>query len=287
MSSSSSIASAVRRPRCTGRLRGSRRRPNRSSLPIHQRVAQGEVLDHPHHRVVDRGIAVRVELAQHLTDHGRAFLVGAARGQTQPAHRVQDAPVHRLEAVAHVGKGPLDDDAHRVVDERLPHLVLDQAGHHPGAAVPVRLDVAVDLVVHLSLHPRFRHAASPFHPQRSHWRLVTLVSMIRDRIRCRRRRRTRRVWVPHSGQVDPPTMIFPLGPLRPQQRSVQARGRERHADHVARSRNQELLSRQERGEPRPQADRGQGDGSGRQLQAEQQQPERGEGQGTSQIVDPG
>ena len=37
-------------------------------------------------------------------------------------HGVQDAAVHRLQAVAHVRKGARGDDAHRVLDERLLHL---------------------------------------------------------------------------------------------------------------------------------------------------------------------
>ena len=38
-------------------------------------------------------------------------------------HRVQDAAMDGLQAVAHVRQGARDDDAHRVLDERLAHLV--------------------------------------------------------------------------------------------------------------------------------------------------------------------
>lgn len=40
-------------------------------LPVHQRIAQGEILHHAHHRVVDRAVAVRVVLAEHVTHHRR------------------------------------------------------------------------------------------------------------------------------------------------------------------------------------------------------------------------
>ena len=99
-------------------------------LPRHQRVAQGEVLHHPHQRVVDRGVAVRVVLAQDVSHHRRALLEGAARREPRLVHRVENAPVDRLQPVAHVGERTLDDHAHGVVEERLLHLVLDQAHDH-------------------------------------------------------------------------------------------------------------------------------------------------------------
>ena len=40
-------------------------------------------------------------------------------------HREEDAAVHGLEAVAHVGDGAPDDDAHRVIEVGRAHLVLD------------------------------------------------------------------------------------------------------------------------------------------------------------------
>src|SRR3990172_5728204 len=40
-------------------------------LPVHQRIAQREVLHHAHQRVVHRLVAVRVVLAQHIADNRR------------------------------------------------------------------------------------------------------------------------------------------------------------------------------------------------------------------------
>src|SRR5438105_4632497 len=92
------------------------------ALAVHQGIAQREVLDHADHGVVDRAVAVRVVLAQDVADHRRALLVGPSGNQSQLVHRVQNPPVHRLQAVAHIGQGATHDDAHRVVDERLAHL---------------------------------------------------------------------------------------------------------------------------------------------------------------------
>ena len=57
---------------------------------------------------------------------------GAVRLQAELVHRVEHAAVDRLEAVADVGQRPADDHAHRVVEVRRAHLLLELA----------RLDVA-------------------------------------------------------------------------------------------------------------------------------------------------
>jgi hypothetical protein len=49
------------------------------ALAVDQRVALRKVLRHAHHRVVGRGVAVRVVLAQHVAHHARALhRLGAA-----------------------------------------------------------------------------------------------------------------------------------------------------------------------------------------------------------------
>ena len=58
--------------------------------------------------------------------------VGARGPEAELVHRVQDAPVDGLQAVAHVGQRAPDDDRHRVVEIRSAHLVFERA----------RLDVA-------------------------------------------------------------------------------------------------------------------------------------------------
>src|SRR5579883_1780421 len=94
-------------------------------LAIHQRIAHAERLRHAHQRIVDRRIAVWVVFAEDLTNNLGAFAVGARRGQVHLVHAIQNAPVHRFEAVAHVGQCAPDDYAHRVVEIRLPHLGFD------------------------------------------------------------------------------------------------------------------------------------------------------------------
>ena len=92
------------------------------ALAVDQRVALRKVLRHAHQRVVGGGVAVRVELAQHIADDARALhRFGTARGverQTHALHRVQDAPLHGLLPIAHVGQRAALDDAEGVFEVR-------------------------------------------------------------------------------------------------------------------------------------------------------------------------
>ena len=119
------------------------------ALAVDERVAHGEVLRHAHERVVDGRVAVRVVLAHHVADDRGGLRARARRAEALLAHRVQHAPVHGLEPVAHVGQRAPDDDRHRVVEIRRAHLVLERA----------RLDVAAADDVgarHLDHHLRRR-----------------------------------------------------------------------------------------------------------------------------------
>ncbi len=105
------------------------------ALPVHHGVAQREVLREAHERVVDRHVAVGVVLAQHVADHPSALLVGLVRVQAHLLHGEEDAPVHGLQAVAHVGQRARDDDRHGVVEVGGLHLLLDGDLDGPGAHV--------------------------------------------------------------------------------------------------------------------------------------------------------
>ncbi len=95
------------------------------ALGIDERIPQREVLAHPHQGVVDGVVGVRVELADHLTDHGGALAVGAVGPHAHVVHRIEDAALDGLQTVAHIGQRPRHDDGHRVVHERTRHLLVD------------------------------------------------------------------------------------------------------------------------------------------------------------------
>ncbi len=83
------------------------------ALAVDQRVAHRERLRQMHHRVVGRAVAVRVVLAEHLTDVARA-LGKAVR--TRLAHRVQNATLHGFQPVGDLGQGARLDRRHRVAE---------------------------------------------------------------------------------------------------------------------------------------------------------------------------
>ncbi len=84
------------------------------ALAIDQRIAQGEILRHAHHGVIDAGVAVRVVFADHVADHPRALDVLGAGGQPHFVHCMQDAPLHRLHAVFHLRQRARAHHAHGI-----------------------------------------------------------------------------------------------------------------------------------------------------------------------------
>jgi len=78
-------------------------------LPVDQRIARGEILGEPHQRVVDRLIAVGMEIAHHVADDFCRFLQRRTRIEAQEPHAVEDAPMHWLEPIARVRQGAMHD----------------------------------------------------------------------------------------------------------------------------------------------------------------------------------
>jgi len=95
------------------------------ALAVDQGVTQAEVLCHAHHRLVNGRVAVRVILAQHLTDDACRLLIGLVGPQAQVVHGVENAAMHRLQPIAHVGQRARNDDAHRVIEIRRLHLCVN------------------------------------------------------------------------------------------------------------------------------------------------------------------
>ncbi len=94
------------------------------SLPVDQRIAHGKVLSHANQRLVGGGIAVRMVFPEHLAHHAGALHVGTVPHIVRLVHRKEHAPVHRLQAVAHVRKRAAHDHAHRVIEVGAAHLLL-------------------------------------------------------------------------------------------------------------------------------------------------------------------
>ena len=95
------------------------------ALAVDQRQAHGEILRHAHHGVVDRRIAMRMVLAHDVADDARRFAIGPVPVVPGLVHRVEDAAMHRLQTVAHIGQRARHDHAHRVIEVGALHLLFD------------------------------------------------------------------------------------------------------------------------------------------------------------------
>src|SRR5690606_4701592 len=101
----------------------------------------GKILRHAHQRHVDRLVAMGMVLTDHVAHDARGFAVGLVVLVALLVHRIEDAPMHGLQPVAHVRKRARHDHAHRIVEIRLAHFVGDRdqvdVGRRKASAVVV------------------------------------------------------------------------------------------------------------------------------------------------------
>ena len=95
------------------------------TLAVDQRVAHGPFLRQAHEGAIDAGVAVGVVLTHDVADDTCGLLGRGVVEDSVFVHGVEDAAVHGLEAVAHIGQGTGHDDGHGVVDIRGLHGGLD------------------------------------------------------------------------------------------------------------------------------------------------------------------
>ena len=108
------------------------------ALAVNQRITQAEILCQTHHRVIHTGVAVGVVSTQHSTNRIRRLAVRVAGVVASLVHRVQDAAVYGLQAIAHIRQGTGYDNGHGIIQKCRFDLLLDIAhndlrartGHH-------------------------------------------------------------------------------------------------------------------------------------------------------------
>ncbi len=74
------------------------------ALAVDQRIALGEILGEAHQGVVDRLVAMGMELADDVADDAGAFLESGAGIEPQQPHGIEQPAVDRLQAVARIGQ---------------------------------------------------------------------------------------------------------------------------------------------------------------------------------------
>ncbi len=75
------------------------------ALRLDQRVPLREVLAETHQRVVDGVVGVRMEPTHDVADNTGALTERSPRADTGVVHRKENAPVYRLQAIAHIREG--------------------------------------------------------------------------------------------------------------------------------------------------------------------------------------
>ncbi len=98
------------------------------ALSVDEQRSHRERLRHANDRVINGCIAMRMVLTDDVTDHAGRFLVGFVVVVTELTHREKYAAMDRLEAVPDIGQGAADDDAHRVIQIGLLHLLFETDG---------------------------------------------------------------------------------------------------------------------------------------------------------------
>jgi hypothetical protein len=68
---------------------------------------------------------VWVVFTDYVADNACRLLVSLVVIVAQLAHRIEDTPMNRFEAVTHIRQRTPDDDAHRVVEIGLLHLLFE------------------------------------------------------------------------------------------------------------------------------------------------------------------
>ena len=96
------------------------------ALAVDEWIARGKILREPHHGVIDRLVAVWMERAHHIADDLGGFLERRGRIEIEQAHAVEDAPMHRLQAVTGVRQGTTGDRRERISEIAL----LERVAQH-------------------------------------------------------------------------------------------------------------------------------------------------------------
>ena len=113
------------------------------TVSIDQRNTQVKGLREAHQGLVNRGIAVRVELTHDLADDALGLHVSLVGAQPHLIHLEQDAALHGLEAIARVGERASVDHRDGILQEGPTHLI----GHVDLCDVLVLLRDVDDLVL--------------------------------------------------------------------------------------------------------------------------------------------
>ena len=87
------------------------------TLTLYKRITHSPILSHTNHSLVNRAIAVRVELTEHVS-HNTGRLTSRLVGiEIQlSTHIIQNTTMYRLQTITHIRQRTRYDNRHRVID---------------------------------------------------------------------------------------------------------------------------------------------------------------------------
>ena len=96
------------------------------AVTVHQWQPHRERLRQTYHRLVNRGIAMRMELAHHFANHTRRLHIRPVRIEVHLTHLIDDASLHRLETVPGIRQRSGVNHRIRVFEERFAHFLVQR-----------------------------------------------------------------------------------------------------------------------------------------------------------------
>jgi len=85
------------------------------ALSVDQLQTHGEVLRHPNHRVINRGVTMGMVLTHDLAHDTGGFSIGPVVLKSGLFHRVKNTTMHGFEAVPHIRQRTGNNHAHGVI----------------------------------------------------------------------------------------------------------------------------------------------------------------------------
>ena len=98
------------------------------AVALQKGVAAGEGLHLTHQGVIDCGFTVGMVFPQDVSHHPGTLAERTLRRQAQLMHGVENAALHRLQAISHIGQGAAHDHAHGVFQVGALHLLSQRGG---------------------------------------------------------------------------------------------------------------------------------------------------------------
>ena len=103
------------------------------ALSVDQRITLGKILRQTHQRIIDRLVAMRMVLTDHIADHAGAFFERRAGIKLQQAHGIEQAAMDRLQPVARIGQGTVHNRRQRISEVTLLERITQI---HTGHTIP-------------------------------------------------------------------------------------------------------------------------------------------------------